>query len=138
MFQKVCIYIFKFTILFNKLFGHQRQFSSTTIHFSTAFFRWSFAVGDQKVCILLIGTFKALQQTFWNTNSGGKYRSASNKTSEVSGITLDFGSFLNQLKTSEVFCKLYKYRSASNKTSEVSGITKHLNKLNLNKKKDRK
>jgi len=29
------------------------------------------AVGDQKVCILLECTFKAHQQTFWNTNSGG-------------------------------------------------------------------
>ena len=30
-----------------------------------------FAVGDQIVCILLIGYLKVLQQTFWNTNSGG-------------------------------------------------------------------
>ncbi len=36
------------------------------------FDRELFAVGDQKVCILLIGYFKVLQQTFWNTNSGGK------------------------------------------------------------------
>ena len=32
----------------------------------------AFVVGDQKVCILLVKSFIALQQTFWNTNNGGK------------------------------------------------------------------
>jgi hypothetical protein len=38
------------------------------------FFGEGFAVGDQKVCRLLTDYFKTLQQTFWNTNSGGKTR----------------------------------------------------------------
>ena len=38
----------------------------------------SFAVGDQKVCAKSILKFKYKKQTFWNTNSGGKYTSVQN------------------------------------------------------------
>jgi len=56
----------------------QTFWSPTTILFkdnifSTAFIVWSFAVGDQKVCIFLIGPFKALKQTFWNTKQRRKH-----------------------------------------------------------------
>jgi len=32
----------------------------------------AFVVGDQKVCTQVYKLFKELQQTFWNTNNGGR------------------------------------------------------------------
>jgi hypothetical protein len=32
----------------------------------------AFVVGDQKVCLLPAESYKALQQTFWNNNNGGR------------------------------------------------------------------
>ena len=51
----------------------------------------AFVVGDQKVCILSIESFLALQQTFWNTNNGGgKCPSVSRK----SAVDSDGGNYL--------------------------------------------
>jgi len=63
------------------------------INFSPASIVWSIAVGDQKVCILQIGSFKALKQTFWNT----KQRRQCNEEKSMVSVSLGERSVHNKI-----------------------------------------